>query len=97
MNALEKENLMTEVKLQTTALKKINGWKKLAMVASAIGTAVAYAALSGTPSHLFPGILGIFLMIMGFAAATVCNLGLKNGRRNVEKMICAMEKGRDCL
>ncbi len=95
MNALEKENLMTEVKLQTTALKKINGWKKLAMAASAIGMAVAYAALSDTPSHFVPGILGIFLIIMGFIAAAVCNLGLKNGRRNVEKMICAIEKGRD--
>lgn len=95
MNALEKENLMTEVKLQMTALKKINGWKKLAVAASAIGMAIAYAGLSGTPSHFFSGILGIFLIIVGFAAAAVCNLGLKNGRRNVEKMICVIEKGRD--
>ncbi len=94
MNALEKENLIIEANMQMTALHKINGWRKLAMTASGIGMAVAYAGLSGTPSHLFPGILGIVIMIAGFGAAAVCNLGLKNGRRNVEKMIHVVEAGR---
>lgn len=95
MNALEKETLAIEAKMQMTALKKINVWKKIAMIISAIGVAVAYAGMSGTPSHLFLGILGIFLIIMGFVAAAVLNLGLKNGRRNVEKMILAMGEGRN--
>lgn len=94
MNAVEKESLMIEAKMQTAALKKINVWKKLAIVASTIGVVIAYACLSATPSHLFPGILGIFLMVLGFAAAAVLNLGLKNGRRNVERMICAIDAGR---
>lgn len=91
MNAVEKENLLTEAQMQTAALKKINVWKKLAIVVSTIGVATAYAGLSATPSHLFPGILGIFLMVLGFAAAVVLNLGIKNGRRNVEKMIRVIE------
>lgn len=95
MNALEKETLAMEAKMQMTALKKINVWKKIAMIISAIGVAVAYAGMSGTPSHLFLGILGIFLIIVGFVAAAVLNLGLKNGRRNVEKMILALDEGRN--
>ncbi len=91
MNAVEKEHLLTEARMQTAALKKINVWKKLAIVASTIGVVIAYAGLSATPSHLFPGILGIFLMVLGFAAAAVLNLGIKNGRRNVEKMIRVIE------
>lgn len=87
MNAVEKEKLITEAKMQMTALKKINGWKKLAIVVSAIGVAIAYGGLAGTPSHLFLGILGILLTVTGFAAAAVFALGVKNGRRNVEKMI----------
>lgn len=92
MNAIEKENLMTEAKMQMTALKKINVWKKLAIIVSTIGVAIAYGSLSTTPSHLFPGILGIFLMVLGFAAAAVLNLGLKNGRRNVEKIISVIDE-----
>lgn len=91
MNAIKKENLLAEAQMQAAALKKINVWKKLAIVISGVGVAIACVSLSGTPSHLFPGILGILLMAAGFTAAAVCNLGLKNGRRNVEKMICVIE------
>lgn len=91
MNAIEKENLMMEAKMQMTALKKINVWKKLAIIVSTIGVAIAYGSLSANPSHLFPSILGIFLMVLGFAAAAVLNLGLKNGRRNVEKIISVID------
>lgn len=96
MNVQEKDSLVLEAKMQMTALKKINVWKKLAIIVSAIGVAIAYTGLSATPSHLFPGILGIFLTLAGFVVAAIINLGLKNGRRNVEKMINAIEvdKGR---
>lgn len=94
MNALEKDSLLTEAKMQIKALKKINEWKKLAIIVSTIGIAIAYAGIAGSPSHLFLGILGIFLTLAGAAAAVVTNLGLKNGRRNVEKMIHVIDEGR---
>lgn len=94
MNAPEKDSLLTEAKMQIKALKKINEWKKLAMVVSTIGIAIAYAGIAGTPSHLLLGILGILLTLAGAVAAVVTNLGLKNGRRNVEKMIHVIDEGR---
>ncbi|HBA67763.1 MAG TPA: hypothetical protein DCZ40_00155 [Lachnospiraceae bacterium] len=98
MNVLEKDSLIAEAKMQIKALKKINEWKRLAMLVSAIGVAVAYAGISVTPSNLFLGIPGIFLTLTGIIAAAVINLGLKNGRRNVEKMLWAVSKRRngDC-
>ncbi len=94
MNALEKDSLLAEAKMQIKALKKINEWKRLAIIISTIGIAIAYAGIAGTPSHLFLGILGIFLTLAGAGAAVVTNLGLKNGRRNVEKMIYVIDEGR---
>ena len=91
MNVKEKERLIEEIKMQMTALEKINAWKKLAIFVSAVGVAIAYTGLSGTPSVLFPGILGICLTAAGFFSAAILNLGLKNGRRNVEKMINAVD------
>lgn len=94
MNAIEKESLIKEAKMQLTALKKINAWKRSAMIISTLGVAAAYAGFLGTTSHLFLGILGILFTIAGAFAAVVMNLGLKNGRRNVEKMINVIGEGR---
>ena len=94
MNALVKDSLLTEAKMQIKALKKINEWKRLAVIISTIGIAIAYAGIAGSPSHLFLGILGILLTLAGAGAAVVTNLGLKNGRRNVEKMIHVIDEGR---
>ena len=94
MNALEKDSLLTEAKMQIKALKKINEWKRLAVIISTIGIAIAYAGIAGSPSHLFLGIFGILLTLAGAGAAVVTNLGLKNGRRNVEKMIHVIDEGR---
>lgn len=94
MNAMEKDYLIIEAKMQMKALNKINEWKKLAMIVSTVGVAIAYAGISATPSNLFLGIPGIFLTLAGAAAAVVTNLGLKNGKRNVEKMIQVMDEGR---
>ena len=46
-----------------------------------------YGGFAGIQKHLFLGIPGIVLILAGFGSAAVCNLGLKNGRRNVEKML----------
>lgn len=94
MNACEKEHLLTETNMQIKALKKINEWKRIAMIVIAIGVAVAYAGIAGSPSRLFLSIPGILLTFAGVAFAAVANLGLKNGRKNVEKMINVMEEGR---
>lgn len=94
MNVLEKDSLLTEAKMQIKALRKINEWKRLAIIVSTIGVAVAYAGIAGTPSHLFLGILGIFLTLAGAGAAVVTNLGLKSGKRNVEKIIHVIDEGR---
>lgn len=94
MNVLEKDSLLTEAKMQLKALRKINEWKRLAIIVTTIGVAVAYAGIEGTPSHLFLGILGIFLTLAGAGAAVVTNLGLKSGKRNVEKIIHVIDEGR---
>lgn len=94
MNVLEKDSLLTEAKMQIKALRKINEWKRLAIIVSTIGVAVAYVGIAGTPSHLFLGILGIFLTLAGAGVAVVTNLGLKSGKRNVEKIIHVIDEDR---
>lgn len=69
------------------ALAQINRWKATALFVSALGAAFAYAGFAGTQRNLFLAIPGILLILAGFGSAAVFNLGIKNGRRNVERML----------
>lgn len=92
MDADKKKYLALEAQLQSKALKKINIWKNIAIAASTLGVAVAYTGISGIGLNLFLGILGVILIVSGSAIALILNLGLKNGRKNVEKILAALER-----
>lgn len=93
MDAVEKRNLSKEAQMQMNALKKIGLWRNIAFAVSTLGVAIAYAGLAGMGRNLFLGILGIVLILAGFASAILFNLGIKNGKRNVEKILNLLEQG----
>lgn len=93
MNVIDKRKLSKEAEMQIEALKKINRWKLIAIAVSTLGVAAAYAGLAGIVQSLFLGVLGVGITVVAAAAALVFNLGLKNGRRNVEKILNALERG----
>ena len=72
------------------ALGQIERWKKTALALSAVGVAFLYAGIGGQKENIFFSILGISLLFAGVGSAAVLNLGLRNGKRNVE---LAAEKG----
>ena len=92
MNSIERRNLSKEAEMQMKALKKIRQWRILALAVSTLGVAMAYAGLAGMVPSAFLGVSGIVLTVLAAAAALVFNLGLKNGRRNVEKMLQILER-----
>lgn len=92
MNAMEKRRLSEEVKLQTAALKRIQRWKTMALFISAVGVAAAYTGLSSDTHNLLLGISGIAAILAGSLCAIVLNLGIRNGRRNVEKILDVLEQ-----
>lgn len=93
MNFIYKRKLSKEAEMQIKALKKINRWKIIALAVSTLGVAAAYAGFGGIIQSLFLGVLGVIITVTAAAAALIFNLGLKNGRRNVEKMLNILEKG----
>ena len=92
MNSIERRSLSKEAEMQIKALKKIGQWRGLAIAVSTLGVAMAYAGLAGLVPSVFLGVSGIVLTVLAAAAALVFNLGLKNGRRNVEKMLQILER-----
>ena len=92
MSNAEKKRLSQEAAMQTKALRRINLWKNIAIAISALGVGLLYAGLSGMDRNLFFIIPGITIMVIGVISALVLNLGLKNGRRNVQAILNAISK-----
>ena len=93
MSQLTKQELLEEAKKQSKALERISRWRTYAMVLSAIGVAVAYMGFTGNQHRTAVGGTGIVLIAAGVAFAVICNLGIRTGRDNVEKILNAAEKG----
>lgn len=96
MNIQERNRLSREAALQTKALERIDRWKKMALAISAVGVAFAYAGFAGQTENLFFGIWGIFLILAGAGSAAVFNLGIRNGKRNVEKILNLLKRNASC-
>ena len=77
-------DLSKEAEMQIKALKKISQWKTLALGVSVIGVAIM-------------GVLGIIVMIISTIIAIILNLGLINGRKNVDKILNVLNKEIDML
>ena len=91
MNATERRNLSNEARMQITALKRIYHWRTASLAISAIGVALTYAGMAGANRNLFLGISGIIIIVLCTITAIILNLGVRNGKRNVEKILDILE------
>ncbi len=92
MKNTQKQFLKNEADQQLKAIKLIGRWRTVALAVSAVGVVVTYVGFTGAASSLALKICGISLMVLGFICAAVFNLGIRNGRNNVAKMIRELEK-----
>ena len=92
MAQFSKRELLDEAKKQSEALARISRWRTYFMVLSAIGVAVTYMGFTGSERRIAVGAAGIVLIIAGLAVAIICNMVIRTGRENVEKILNAAEK-----
>ena len=92
MDVNKRNALLKEAEMQSAALKRLAVWRTSALCLFGSGSAVTYAGFFGSSGNLFLKTGGIILMILGFTGAAVINLGIKNGTRNVEKILKAAEE-----
>ena len=72
--------LMQEAKQQSQALKTIGRWRTL------------YNGLTGAGRSIPLIAIGTVIVAAGMAAAILCDMGIRNGRRNVEKILDAAQR-----
>lgn len=83
--------LLQEAKRQSEALKMIGRWRTIGFVVSAIGAVLLYGGITRAQNNIPLMAAGAVIAAAGLIAAIVCDLGIRNGRRNVEKILQAAE------
>lgn len=89
MKTLNRKELIVEAEMQSKALKTISKWRAAALLIASIGVLVAYFGFTASPLNLFCGILGVVILLAGAFCAVTLNVGIHNGRENVEKLLDA--------
>ncbi len=88
MTKQEFQGLEKEVKYQKHMIENLGRWLNLSFLVASIGIVLIYAFLS---RNLILTILGGVLTAVGVIACLIFGLGIRNGRRNVNKIIDDME------
>lgn len=84
--------LVEEAKKQSAALKTIGKWRRWAMVIAGIGAVLIYGGLTHSPQWVPLTVVGAAVTILGLMAAIACDMGIRNGRKNVEKILDAADR-----
>ena len=89
---LSKKTLLREAEQQKEALHRLSGWLRNAMLLSSCAAVLAWWGLAGSGLRMACGVAGIVLALAGVACAAIIGLVVRNGRRNVEHILAAVEQ-----
>lgn len=92
MNIIKKKQLLAEAKMQTKALENLKKWFRNFIGFSTIGLVITYYGIQGSGVRFAFGIFGIITIIVCILAAIIINMGIKNGKLNVEKILELAER-----
>ncbi len=76
--------------MQAKALERIGRWRTFSVFVAGVGVLLAWAGFSR--DILVLGIFGVVLTTLSFVFALLCTVGMRNGSRNVQKILDAAER-----
>ena len=91
-NTESRQMLIEEARKQSEALRSISRWRSIAFIIAAVGAALIYGGVVRSAMRTPLIAIGAVITALGLAAAVVCDMGIRNGRKNVEKILDAAEK-----
>lgn len=84
MNKSQKNKLIIEADLQTKEINKLKIWLRNVIAISTIGFVIT---IFGMQKSNFWFVIGIIVTILSTIIAITINMGIKNGKLNVEKIL----------
>jgi hypothetical protein len=91
MTKAEKEAWLKEAKMQMQAIATLEKYNMASLVTAGVGAALCYFAVTAANRNPLFIVCSLILAIFGAVSSMVLNLGIRNGKRNVEKILNAVE------
>lgn len=91
MSNKKKKMLIDEADKQSKELKKLKKWLRNFMAFSTIGLVIAFWGIKGNALQFVSGVIGIVVMVLCIIASIFINMGIKNGEKNVKKILTIVE------
>ena len=91
MTKAEKEAWLKEAKMQMQAIATLEKYNMASLATAGVGAALSYFAVTAAYRNPLFISCSLILAIFGAVSSMVLNLGIRNGKRNVEKILNAVE------
>lgn len=91
MTKAEKEAWLKEAKMQMQAIATLEKYNMASLATAGVGAAMCYFGVTAANRNPLFIVCSLILAIFGAVSSMVLNLGIRNGKRNVEKILNAVE------
>ena len=91
MTKAEKEAWLKEAQMQMQAITRLEKYNMACLAMAGLGAALCYFSINSAHRNPLYIVLSLLLAIAGALCSMILNLGIRNGKRNVEKILNAVE------
>lgn len=91
MNKAEKEAWLKEARMQMQAISRLEKYNMASLAVAGVGAALCYFTMTAADKNPVLIVCSVLLAVMGALSSMILNLGIRNGKRNVEKILNAVE------
>ena len=88
---LTKEQAIEEARLQKKALSIMGTWRRVLFLLTSCLVLLAVFAIKTSGMWFIPGIVAAVLAGISFLLMLIVNLSIRNGNRNVEKILASLK------
>lgn len=92
MGKITKKQLLEEAEKQTKILKGLKVWLRNSISLSTIAMVIAYFGIRRSGVSFTFGLIGVIMAVLCIISAFLINLGIRNGKQNVEKILCRVDR-----
>ncbi len=88
---LNREQALDEARRQKEALAQIGSWRRFLFLLTAFLLAVAVFGLMTDGGFFVPGVIAAAATVVSFILTCVVDLSIRNGHRNVERILDSLQ------
>lgn len=91
MNKAQKEAWLKEAKMQMNAIATLEKYNMASLAVAGVGAALCYFTFRAPERNIAYIVCSVLLALLGGVSSMILSVGIRNGKRNVEKILNAVE------